>query len=195
MLPRRDGSSTTGVSVVLTAMPDHDAFWGSTVGTMMSASLDPPMILVLLRSQGRASALVRRSRRFTVSVLNEAQVEVSESLAGPRAPLPRDDRRLTCAPDGAFITGASAHLACHLNTVTRVGDHDLLTAVVMRASGGSGHGALVRHYSHYARAVPHLAASTSRPAPPRADHRARGRGSAGPSVPTTRRKASVPAFT
>lgn len=139
----------TGVCVLLTEVAGAEAVWGSTVGTAVSASLDPPMLVVLLGSHGRAAQLLRRRRAFTLSVLAHSQANISDALAGPREELDRGDSRLVEQDGHLVVAGAAAFVACTVDRFITVGDHDLVIAVVTHAAPGAAGSALVRHRASY----------------------------------------------
>ena len=143
-------SLPTGICVLLTEVTGTDRLWGSIVGSVVSASMSPPMVVVLLGRGGRAAQLVRRNRTFTLSVLGQAQRAVSDSMAGPRAALGPGDERLVECPGGWAVRGAAAHLTCLVDGLLRVGDHDLVTAIVTHVSSDVDVPGLVRHRSGYA---------------------------------------------
>lgn len=70
----------TGVTVVTSTA--NGARHGMTVSSFTSLSLAPPLVMVSLEKATRTHELVMESNAFGVTVLNQAQQEVSNRFAG-----------------------------------------------------------------------------------------------------------------
>jgi len=106
-----------------------------TVGTFISVSADPPMVLVAVKATNPLCNAVSSHRRFAINVLSEEQVEHSERFSGrPRTGQAYD---LTAAEwIGAvgepprYLQGAVAAFDCELVEAHAVASHVLLIGKV-----------------------------------------------------------------
>lgn len=112
-----------------------------TASSLVSASLDPPMVLVALEHDAATRAAVVETKRFNVSLLNRAQEFIADRFAG-RAPAIDPSWRSLPHRLGAngipLLDGAAAWLECTLVDVQSVGDHDVCVGQVDAATTGSG---------------------------------------------------------
>src|SRR6266567_3151544 len=81
-----------GVVVVSTRLGDE--FRGLTASSLVSISVDPPLVLVGLERESATRAAVLETKAFNVSVLTRSQEFIADRFAG-RAPAVVHDR----APD------------------------------------------------------------------------------------------------
>lgn len=129
------GSWAAGVTIVTTK---HDAgFYGITVSSFSSLSVDPLLILVCVMNSNHMARLIPESGRFAVSILADDQAEVSSYFAvSGRDPGPHFDgiefvEWHTGAP---IIAGALAHLDCELQAAIPGGDHTIMIGRVVGAA-------------------------------------------------------------
>ena len=126
--------------VVISARLD-DGYRGLTASSLVSISLEPPMVLVGLEHESATRAAVVESKAFNVSVLTASQEFIADRLAG-RAPAV--DLKWQSIPHrlGAngipLIEGSVAWLECRLVQVHPTGDHDVCVGEVEAAIAGSG---------------------------------------------------------
>ncbi|TMB47490.1 MAG: flavin reductase [Chloroflexi bacterium] len=126
--------------VVISARVD-DGYRGLTASSLVSISLEPPMVLVGLEHESATRAAVVESKAFNVSVLTASQEFIADRLAG-RAPAV--DLKWQSIPHrlGAngipLIEGSVAWLECRLVQVHPTGDHDVCVGEVEAAIAGSG---------------------------------------------------------
>ncbi|MFI0512473.1 flavin reductase family protein [Streptomyces sp. WSLK1-5] len=119
---------------------------GMTATAFLSVSLDPPLVLVSLRTGSRMDDLLDEQPLWAVSVLSESQ----RHIAGRFAMKGRISDRLLfedipyvrgSATGAALVGGALATLECRTEQRVEAGDHTLvigrvLTADVPSADGG-----------------------------------------------------------
>ncbi|MFF0017668.1 flavin reductase family protein [Streptomyces sp. NPDC005374] len=119
---------------------------GMTATAFLSVSLDPPLVLVSLRTGSRMDDLLDEQPHWAVSVLSESQ----RHIAGRFAMKGRISDRLLFedipyvrgeATGAALLGGALATLECRTEQRVEAGDHTLvighvLTAAVPSADGG-----------------------------------------------------------
>lgn len=130
-----------GVSVLTVC---HDAVvHGITVSAMIAVSKDPLIVAVCIRRGSRFTAAVEKRRRFAANLLDSRQAALARWFADPDRPDGRAQfGRSECEADtfsGApWIVGSLASMGCKLETITPVGDHDVLLAEVVTATTGAG---------------------------------------------------------
>lgn len=125
------GKFATGITVI-TVTDNAGKFWGLTVNSFSSVSLDPPLILWSLALETVGFVAFRDAKRFAVNILAEDQAIVSERFA-------------SCEPDkfvGINVTqglgglplldGCAAVLQCQREAAYPGGDHIILLGRVER---------------------------------------------------------------
>ncbi|MCK2212851.1 flavin reductase family protein [Actinomadura sp. ATCC 31491] len=123
-----------GVAVV-TVRDGRDDL-GTTVSTLMSVSLEPPLVLVSLASGGYLAEVLLRRDRWAASLLSAGQAAVASRFATPGRP----SARLLLAglphhrgthTEALVIAGGVAALEAETTTVVPAGDHTLFIAAVL----------------------------------------------------------------
>jgi flavin reductase (DIM6/NTAB) family NADH-FMN oxidoreductase RutF len=128
-------------AVVLVSTRAGDGYKALTASSLVSISLEPPLVLVGLEHDSATREAILETKAFNVSVLARAQEFIADRFAG-RAPAV--DLRWTTLPHrlGAngipLLIGAVAWLECRLGDVHRAGDHDICIGEVEAAELGSG---------------------------------------------------------
>lgn len=116
---------------------------GMTATAFMSVSLDPPLVLISLRTGSRMDDVIAEQPLWAVSVLAESQRHlagrfamkgrVSDRLLFENTPHTRG--AITGAP---LVDGALATLECRTEQQVDAGDHTLVIGRVLSASVPSG---------------------------------------------------------
>jgi 3-hydroxy-9,10-secoandrosta-1,3,5(10)-triene-9,17-dione monooxygenase reductase component len=130
------GLFATGVAVVTTEW--HGRMFGTTVNSLTSVSLHPCLLLVCLNRQSETGEAIKRQRQFAVSLLSEAQRDVSERFVRKG-----NDRfaglEIICSDTGLPMpAGALAYFCCQVRSVHEGGDHDIIVAEVYACRQRSG---------------------------------------------------------
>jgi flavin reductase (DIM6/NTAB) family NADH-FMN oxidoreductase RutF len=143
------GQFATGITVVTTQDTDGRP-QGLTVNAFCSVSLDPPLVLVCVDRRSEANAGLAQTGRFNISVLGEAQEEISRRFAaGGPAKFAGID--LPAGSNGLpLIPGALAALECRLVSTHDAGDHAIYIGEIERLESRPG-APLVYHGSRYRR--------------------------------------------
>ena len=119
---------------------------GLTVATLVSLSLDPPLVGVAVARQAALHELVREARAFAVSVLAADQHWLADHFA--RGVPPIGMWRGIAATEGELgaplLDGALGWLECRLETELAVGTHTFFVGAVVRAAPGVDGQPLVR---------------------------------------------------
>ncbi len=71
----------TGITVVTTVQSDG-TYYGLTVNSFTSVSLEPPLVLICIDKRTEADTILPRSQFFCVNILHEGQQELSDRFAG-----------------------------------------------------------------------------------------------------------------
>lgn len=128
-----------GVVVVSTRLGDD--YRGLTASSLVSISLEPPMVSVGLERETATRAAVVEANAFNVSLLTRAQEFIADRLAGRAPAIDAQWRTLPhrLGSNGIpLLEGCAAWLECRLVAVHPAGDHDLCIGQVTAAEVGSG---------------------------------------------------------
>ncbi|MDV9194741.1 flavin reductase family protein [Streptomyces sp. Wh19] len=135
---RAMGRFCTGVTVI--ACGTDDSTDAMTANAMTSVSIDPLMLLVSIRTAGRLSGRLGIGCSFSVSVLSEAQENLSALFARPDRPRGTEAfERLGSwrGPGGsALAAGALAAFECTVEAEYPGGDHTLFLGRVTAVHQG-----------------------------------------------------------
>ncbi|MFP3963839.1 flavin reductase family protein [Actinomadura fulvescens] len=132
----------SGVAVITMRGPDGPH--GMTVNALLSVSLDPPTLLIVLARNGRTRGILERTGRFTVNILAAGQQPLADRFTKRRQPGDEEFAGLDWhpSPGGApVLQGVLAALDCLVTEQTPVADHVLLIATVTHTHLPSTEGA------------------------------------------------------
>ncbi len=138
-----------GVAVVTVELGGHRV--GLTVASLVSLSLDPPLVGVAVRRDAALHELLRDAREFAVSMLAAGQEGLAQHFARGVPPIALwqgIDLRSTEGPPQ--LEGAVGWLRCRVTAEHATGDHTLFVGEVSSAKRGSGQRPLVFHGRSYA---------------------------------------------
>jgi flavin reductase (DIM6/NTAB) family NADH-FMN oxidoreductase RutF len=127
--------------VVVVSARVADGYRGLTASSLVSISVEPPMVMVGLEHEAATRTAVVETMAFNVSVLTRSQEFIAERFAG-RAPAV--DAAWQAVPHRLgtngipLIDGCAAWLECRLAQVHPAGDHDICVGEVQEAVRGSG---------------------------------------------------------
>ena len=103
--------------------------WGTTVTSFTSVAVEPPTVLVALRSDGRAARAIAADGRYGVALLSADQLELARAAALPGAAKFVDERRLR---------GALAYFDCDVVATAVLGETTVFYGEVRAARTGRG---------------------------------------------------------
>jgi flavin reductase (DIM6/NTAB) family NADH-FMN oxidoreductase RutF len=128
----------SGVSIVSAAMDGK--LHGMTVSSLVSVSLEPPLLSVCCDLETRTLELIHLVRRFGVTVLGQAQHELSNRFASKLLEDVRfEGQAYHLGPHGSpLLDGGVAEFECTLHDVVRAGDHEIVIGEVVHAVAGGG---------------------------------------------------------
>jgi len=127
--------------VVVVSARAGNEFRGLTASSLVSISLEPPMVLVGLEQESNTRAAVLQTKAFNVSLLTRSQEFIADRFAG-RAPAVDPSWRNIPHRLGAngipLIDGCAAWLECRLVQSHAAGDHEICVGEVEAAAIGAG---------------------------------------------------------
>lgn len=128
---------------VLTVDHDGDRM-GVTISSLVSLSLEPPLIGVSIGKAASCYELVRRAGAFSVSLLGEDQEELARRFAAGRPPIAHwqgvATREGTIAP---LIEGALGWIEARTRAEHDAGDHTFFVADAVVVEHGPSRSALM----------------------------------------------------
>jgi len=124
---------------------DHEGNrMGVTISSLVSLSLDPPLIGVSVGKQASLYELVRNAGAFSISLLGDGQEELAQRFAAGRPPLVHwdgvDVREGKYAP---LIEGALGWIEARTRAEHDAGDHTFFVADVEAVERGPAPSALM----------------------------------------------------
>jgi flavin reductase (DIM6/NTAB) family NADH-FMN oxidoreductase RutF len=135
---------------VVTAKLDDERY-GLTVGSLVSLSLQPPLVGISIGRESSSHEPIRRAGRFAVSLLSGEQEWVAQHFA--RRGIPPialwagvEVRDGECGP---LVHGALAWLDCRTWAEYEAGDHTIFVGEVLRGERGTDDSGLVYRYTRY----------------------------------------------
>ncbi|TMF08209.1 MAG: flavin reductase [Chloroflexi bacterium] len=137
----RDAMARLPAGVVVITARVGDEFRGLTASSLVSISLDPPLVLVGLERESATRAAVLETKAFNASLLTRSQEFLADRFAGRAPALDLEWRTLPhrLGTNGIpLLDGCAAWLECRLVQVHQAGDHDICVGEVQAAAIGSG---------------------------------------------------------
>jgi flavin reductase len=139
----------TGVAVVTVDTAGQQL--GLTVGSLVTLSLEPPLVGFAVSRQAAFHELLREAGSFAVSLLAAGQDALAQHFARGVPPIAMWSGVEVEPGDGApLLSGAAGWLRGELRSETAAGTHTFFAGEVAEALDGPGSGALVRHEGEYA---------------------------------------------
>ena len=137
----------TGVAVV-TAEVDGRRY-GITVGSLVSLSIDPPLVGISISRETALNLLLKESETFAVSLLAADQDGIAQHFSRSVPPLVLwNGIQLRDVEGPPQIDGALGWLVCRRDRELEVGTHTFFVAEVLSVEEGRGGSALL--YAHRA---------------------------------------------
>jgi len=135
----------SGIAVLTLRRP-----YGVTVGSLVSVSLDPPLVSVSIGLDAQAHELVREEAGFALNLLADDQEALAQHFARSAPPIALFER--VTVRDGArgpLLDGALAWIECAIASEHRAGDHTIFVGAVERVELGRDGDALAYRHSRY----------------------------------------------
>jgi flavin reductase (DIM6/NTAB) family NADH-FMN oxidoreductase RutF len=123
---------------------------GLTVASLVSLSLEPPLVGVAIRRDAALHELLREAGAFAVSLLAEGQENLAQHFARGVPPIALWERIQLRETDGPpQLDGAVGWLRCRTTEAHPTGDHTLFVGEVESAEPGRTSRPLVYHGQSY----------------------------------------------
>lgn len=119
---------STGLSVVAAEIDGQIV--GMPANSLVSVSLDPPLVSVSIAHASTTWPLLRRAKRWGISVLGVGQEQVLNDLRRP-APSRFEDIEMEVWGEAAFVAGSLATIEVAPRTAIEAGDHTLMLLEVI----------------------------------------------------------------
>jgi flavin reductase len=124
---------------------------GLTIASLVSLSLEPPLIGVAIRRDAALHELLRESDEFAVSLLAEDQESLAQHFARGVPPIALWEGILLRETSGPpQLDGAVGWLRCRVSEAHETGDHSFFVGEVESAEQGPAEQPLVFHRQGYA---------------------------------------------
>jgi flavin reductase (DIM6/NTAB) family NADH-FMN oxidoreductase RutF len=137
-----------GVAVVTVDV--HGQRVGLTVASLVSLSLEPPLVGVAVRRDAALHELLREAVTFAVSMLSAGQEALAQHFARGVPPIALWERiPLRESADPPQLEGAVAWLRCRVVAEQETGDHTFFVGAVDAAEAGPGKRPLLFHHRSY----------------------------------------------
>lgn len=133
-----------GVAVVAARAGGRDI--AAVVTSLVSVSLDPPTVLVVVHGAGRLADLLDVDSLWAATVMGAGQEGTVAWIAEPGRPDIGQLQGIAFRPGeltGAAILDGAAWLECRTTVVVEEGDHRIVVGRVLAAGTGTRDGALV----------------------------------------------------
>jgi len=159
------GLFATGVCVITT--DGETGPHGMTANAVTSLSLDPMLIIFCVAKRAlMADYLTKPGARFTVNVLRDEQIAISNHFAGRTKEGEQPSFRFVEWPGGPRLEGILSAIGCEVDSVATGGDHYIVIGkVVALHQGIAPHNPLLYYKSRYH----DLSGKLNQPAPDRED--------------------------
>jgi flavin reductase (DIM6/NTAB) family NADH-FMN oxidoreductase RutF len=145
---------SSGVAIVTARHGERQH--GMTVNTLVSLSLEPPLLMVSLAQDTRTHDLALASGYLGITILSRAQEDLSDRFAGR---LPEQADRLQGLETSVLVSGAPllpgglAWFDCQVQQTLPVGTHRMFIAEILATRVFSGE-PLCYHDGRYHRLIP-----------------------------------------
>ena len=135
---------------VVTGVDEREEF-GLTVGSLVSVSLEPPLVCVAIGKDSARHEPMRNAGGFAASLLSAEQAHLAQHFARSGVPLVALWAGVATRPGvhGPLLEGALAWLECETRTEYDAGDHTLFLGEVLSTEVGTPGRGLVYHDSTY----------------------------------------------
>jgi flavin reductase (DIM6/NTAB) family NADH-FMN oxidoreductase RutF len=132
----------TGVAVITLDLEGEQL--GLTVGSLVSLSLEPPLVGVSISKEAAMHELLRRAGAFSVSLLAAGQEDVAQHFARGVPPFAHWHGIAVRESEGApLIDGALGWIECRVRDEHDAGDHTFFVGKVLSVELGEARPPLV----------------------------------------------------
>ena len=134
----KDAASKFASGVTIVAVKNEDNFHAMTVSAFTTISMEPLMIMVSISNKSKMHDILKQQKRFSVSILNKNQTDVSNHFAGKKQSndfgqsimIDIDDDK---KEEYKIVSESLAFFLCNLEEVYEKGDHTLFFGKVNKS--------------------------------------------------------------
>jgi len=130
------GNFASGVTVITTR--EQDTNYGLTASAVTSLTLEPPMLLVCINKNTATQAVISRTRKFSVNILNQDQAHLAYQFAKPQSDKFQGVDFSYGSLGVPLLTDALACIECRVVADVEAGTHRVFLAEVDRAEANQG---------------------------------------------------------
>ncbi|MFZ0216599.1 MAG: flavin reductase family protein [Candidatus Dormiibacterota bacterium] len=137
----KDAMARHAAGVAVVAASDDGVYRGLTATSLVTVSLDPPLLLVGVDPLTSTRDAIAAGRAFTVSLLERRQEFLAERFAAQAPPVDArwaEVRHRVLASGLPVLEGAIAWFDCALEDLRPAGDHELALGRIREVGIGSG---------------------------------------------------------
>ncbi len=121
----------TGVTVITACLPDNNYF-GVTINSFNSVSLEPPLVLWSLAHAASTMAAFAAAPSYVINVLSGEQIELAQRFSQPGPVLVDPAMLARVRHDLPILAGSVAWFACRQRSSYSEGDHMIFVGEVAR---------------------------------------------------------------
>ena len=121
----------TGVTVITARLPD-ETFFGVTINSFNSVSLDPPLVLWSLAHAASTMAAFSAAPGYVIHVLSGEQIELAQRFARPGPNLVEPAMCALTHQGSPVLAGTVAWFECRRRSRYSEGDHMIFVGEVER---------------------------------------------------------------
>ena len=126
--------SLAGSAVLVTTLHDGRP-WALTISSCCSLTIDPPQILISLRSTTVSSKSILNSGLFGINILNAGQKALADlGSATGKAKFVEDFCENNVSVSSPLIANSLYHIECTVAAYYPIGDHSLIIGLVTRVT-------------------------------------------------------------
>jgi flavin reductase len=122
---------------------------GLTVASLVSLSLEPPLVGVAVSRQAAMHELLRAAAGFAVSLLSDGQERLAQHFARGVPPIAMWDGIETHGDGAPLLDGALGWIECRLVDEVAAGDHTFFVGEVLSAQLGTNAAPLIHIGQEY----------------------------------------------
>ena len=123
----------TGVTVVTSTEGDGTSHHGMTANSVMSLSVDPPLVLISVAESRESHSIIRSTGKFGISVLKVEQSKIAEFYAEDAATKSSSGIhwKMTKLNGVSTISNSLVRMACDVTNSHNEADHTLFIGMVI----------------------------------------------------------------
>lgn len=141
-------AQASGVAVVAARAGSHDL--AMTISSLVSVSLEPPMVLFTVYRDSRFAEAVEPGSKWAVSLLGDEALPDARWLSEPGRPLLGQLTGVAHTrgeySGAALLASATVHLECETQWIQPAGTHEVVVGKVMTAAAVSGNSGYIVHH-------------------------------------------------